>query len=110
MALAAFMRAGYLWAVLDGVAAGGGMADIPEALAETVFMAERIGHNTVTAVRFRLADGVFPAINLNADGWTIDLDLEPAAPAHRFGSPKHRGPWAGPDFASDPGRGACGNS
>ena len=79
VALAAFMRAGYLWAVLDGVAAGGGMADIPEALAETVFMAERIGHNTVTAVRFRLADGVFPAINLNADGWTIDLDLEPAA-------------------------------
>ena len=79
VALAAFMHAGYLWAVLDGVAAGGGMADIPEALAETVFMAERIGHNTVTAVRFRLADGVFPAINLNADGWTIDLDLGPAA-------------------------------
>jgi hypothetical protein len=78
VAMAAFMRAGYLWVVLDGVAAGGGMADIPEPLAETVFLADRVAHATATALRFRLADGVFPAIGLNADGWIIKLELEPS--------------------------------
>ena len=79
VAMAAFMRAGYLWVVLDGVAEGDGMADIPEALAETVFLADRVGHTTATALRFRLADGVFPAIGLNADGWIINLEQEPTA-------------------------------
>lgn len=77
VALAAFMRAGYLWVVLDGVASSGGLAAIPEEFNEILFLAERVQNETATALRFRIADGVYPSIGLTGDGWTASLRPEP---------------------------------
>ena len=77
-ALAVFLRAGYAWVVLDASAAVT-IDDIPEVLAETVFLAEEVKLDGATALRFKIRSGLGPLVQKTDNGWVVGLteDAQP---------------------------------
>ncbi len=74
--MAAFLRAGYLWVVFDGVG-NPTMPAIPEELSGVLSLAERVPADGATAFRFQVGEGFFPAITRTDQTWTIDLLPDP---------------------------------
>lgn len=82
VAAAFFERAGFVWAVFDGEGAVD-VAEIPAALAETVFLATPAEVDGATAVRMRVQKDLMLASASRVGGtWRIDFRRAPTAPAH----------------------------
>ncbi len=78
--MAAFLRAGYLWVVFDGVG-NPTMPAVPAELEGIINAAERVPVDaSATAFRLRIGEGFYPVVSRNDTTWAIDLAVDPAAP------------------------------
>ena len=78
-ALAVFLRAGYAWVVLDTPAAAT-IDEIPEVLAETVFLAEQVELDGAAALRFKIRSGLGPVVQKTEGGWVVGLTEDAPLP------------------------------
>ena len=76
VAAAVFERAGHLWVVFDDPTRAK-IDPIPASLADVLFMAEQLGDTSATALRFKLAQGMRPAVSRRDETWQLDFTATP---------------------------------